>query len=65
MELWSGEVEVKHATDKALLVEYANFEFWVAISLIHEYSEIYKSDQIGETGELIIPEWLALEAGVY
>lgn len=61
---WSGEVVVIESTPKALLVEYEGEEIWVPKSQIQDDSEIYSAKQIGETGELVIPYWLAEEKGL-
>lgn len=61
---WSGEVEVKRASAKALLVVYETQEIWIPKSQIDDDSSIYSSRQVGETGELVLPEWLADEKGL-
>lgn len=60
---WADEVKVIRATDKALLVEYELDQKWIPKSQIHDDSEIYKSDQVGQIGILVIPEWLAEKLG--
>jgi hypothetical protein len=41
--------------DKAILVEHSGLEIWLPKSQIeYDFSE-------GETGELLLPEWLAIE----
>lgn len=61
---WSGEVEVVRATDRALLVAYELQEIWIPKSQIDDDSSIYSSKQVGEKGELVLPEWLADEKGL-
>lgn len=61
--LWKGEVNVVAASKKALLVNHENEEAWIPMSQIHDDSEIYKKGQVGETGILAIPEWLAEKKG--
>lgn len=61
---WSGYVTVKHATDKALLVVYEDAEVWIPKSQIHDDSTIHSHKQVGESGELVIPYWLAEEKGL-
>jgi len=56
--------EVKYVTDKALLVDIEGEEFWIPRSQIHEDSELYNSDHVGESGVLVIPRWLAEEKGL-
>ena len=63
MSLWSGDVYVLRATDKALLMTYENESAWIPMSQIHDNSEVWKKDQVGETGRLVIPEWLAKQKG--
>jgi len=66
------EVRVLYETDDAFLcVETANYEpgdsiedddkFWIPKSEIDDTSHIDKDSQVGDEGELIIPEWLAVE----
>lgn len=61
--IWKGEVTVLAATEKALRVTHENEEAWIPLSQIHDDSEIWKPSQIGETGVLAIPEWLAEKKG--
>ena len=61
---WEGDVEIRGATDKALLVEYEGEEFWIPKSQIDDDSEIYSSRQLGKTGTLVLPYWLAEEKGL-
>lgn len=52
-------VTIKRETDKALLVEHgAGPDAWVPKSQILDYSDDYR---IGDTIEIELPEWLALE----
>jgi hypothetical protein len=61
---WQGTVTVLHATEKALKVDYEGEEIWIPYSQVDDDSEIYKKEQVGETGELVISEWLAKEKGL-
>ena len=61
---WEGEVTVVRESEKALLVDYEGEEFWVPKSQIHADSEIYSSRQVGETGNLVLPYWLAEKKGL-
>lgn len=61
---WEGEVTVVRETDKALLVRYEGEDIWIPKSQIHADSEIYSSKQVGETGTLVLPYWLAEEKGL-
>lgn len=56
-------VTVKHATEKALLCEHEGDAQWVPLSQIHDDSEVYHAGQVGETGQLVIPRWLAKAKG--
>jgi len=64
MDNWAEIVKVKALTDKAILVEYETLEVWIADSLIHDDSEIYKKSEVGEEGILVIPNWLAEQKGL-
>ncbi len=61
---WQGTVTVLHATEAALKVDYEGEEMWIPFSQIDDDSEIYKKDQVGETGELVISEWMAKQKGL-
>ena len=63
MSKWIGDVRLVRTTDKALLVEYEGEEIWVPRSQVDDDSEIYSDKQVGETGLLVIPYWLAEEKG--
>ncbi len=59
-----GQVTVRAKTDRALLCELPDGEeVWFPLSQIHDDSEIYDSAQIGDTGELVVSEWLARQKG--
>lgn len=50
------------ASGKALLVEIQGGRSeWIPTSQIHADSEVYK---VGDTGTLVIPEWLATKKGL-
>ena len=59
-----GEVTVTSATDKGLWVDRGGEQEFYPFSQIHDDSEIYSAKQKGETGTLIITEWLATERGL-
>ena len=60
-QIWLG-VTIKDATVKALLVEHgAGPDVWVPKSQILDYSDDYR---LGDTIEIELPEWLALEKGM-
>ncbi len=53
--------EVKHATDRALLVELDDGrELWCPRSVVHADSEVYEA---GHSGTLIVYEWFAVKNG--
>jgi hypothetical protein len=52
---------VKRETEKALLVEIGGEELWIPKSQIHDDSEVYRE---GDTGKLVITEWIAREKGL-
>jgi hypothetical protein len=60
---WAETVEVVAVSAKAVLVRYEDVEDWVPFSQVLDDSEIYSGCQIGDTGTLVIPEWLAQEKG--
>ena len=63
-----GQVEVITITDKALLVKEAGTPGdkgdWYPKSQIHSSSELDEHSLVGETGELVITEWLATQKGL-
>lgn len=60
-QIWIA-VTIKAATVKALLVEYgAGADAWIPKSQILDYSDDYG---LGDTIEIELPEWLALEKGM-
>lgn len=64
MALWKGEVLVLGGTDKALKVQYEGEELWFPFGWIHDDSEVYSKKQVGETGTLVLPEWVAHRKGL-
>lgn len=48
----------KSSSGAALLVEIDGKNHWIPQSQIHDDSEVWKP---GDDGELVIPEWLAIE----
>lgn len=62
-DLWRGEVTLLRKSAKALLVDREGDEQWVKNSQIHDDSEIYEETQLKESGELVIPTWLAEKKG--
>lgn len=62
-DLWRGEVTVIRMSPKAILVNYENDEQWVPKSQIHDDSGVYSKTAIGNTGELVMPRWLAEKKG--
>jgi len=45
----------------ALYCEFDGKNEWIPVSKIHDNSEVWEP---GQTGELVIPEWLAIEKGL-
>lgn len=45
----------KKVTDKAVLIEFADGEVWLPLSLVEEYPEV------DEEGNVQIPYWLAMD----
>lgn len=60
-----GTVTVVTRTDNAVLVRNSDDEEeWIPFSQVHDDSEIYEDNsQTGETGKLVITEWLAGQKG--
>lgn len=54
--------EVKHKTDKAVLINDGTRDAWIPNSLIDDPD--LETLEIGETVDLLIPEWLAKEKGL-
>jgi hypothetical protein len=50
-------------TDKGLVVDYENEEGVIPFSQIDEESDVMEDSEKGETGTLVIPEWLAKVRG--
>jgi hypothetical protein len=49
------------STDKALLVEVEGREIWIPQSQVDDDSEVYEE---GQTGTLIVSDWIADEKGL-
>ena len=62
-ELFDIEIDgfVTRDTQKAILISYADHQYWIPKSQIHDDSEVYEA---GTDGTLIIPRWLAEEKGL-
>lgn len=48
-------------TEAAILIDVDGDEIWIPKSQIHEDSQVR---ELGDRGELVIPEWLAIEKGL-
>lgn len=59
-----GKVTVTGSTDKGLWVEREGEQEFYPFSQIHDDSEVYSTKQKGETGLLVISQWLATERGL-
>lgn len=58
------EVTVKHKTSNALLVvDDSDNEVWIPMSQIMFDSEINEDSEPGDTGELVVAEWIAKDRG--
>ena len=55
------DVTCTKETEKAILVEVQNEEFWIPKSLIADTSEVNCK---GDEGTLVIPEWFAEKEGI-
>lgn len=62
-KMWSGDVTVLGHSKECIIIDYENEEAFVPYSQIGEDSEITKDSKKGESGEIIIPEWLAEDRG--
>lgn len=56
---------LKAKTDKAILVFIEEFdeEFWLPSSQVHDDSEVYDGCDVGETGNLVVTNWIAEQKG--
>ena len=52
------DVEILRATDKAVLCQIEDQQVWIPQSQIDDDSEIWKE---GDTGTLIVSDWIAKE----
>lgn len=66
-------VEIKHHTDKAVLVSDGETECWIPFSLVEELKDILEDttglkvgieDELAELETITIPEWLAIQHGL-
>lgn len=59
-------VQVKHATDKAMLCVIDGDEHWVPHSQVHDDSDVYYEDGkvIGDGGKLVVKPWWAEKNGL-
>lgn len=57
-------VEVKAKTASAFLVSDGSVDVWIPFSLIDEESTLDQEAKVGDTGELLIPEWKAKQEGL-
>ena len=57
-------VTVIRATSKALLVCIDESEVWIPKSQLCDESEIDAAADEGDEGELVVPEWMAIEKGL-
>ena len=54
--------EIRRKTDKAVLIHDGIREAWIPKSQIEDHDQA--DTEIGETVELLLPEWLAKEKGL-
>lgn len=54
-------VEVKAATEKAMLVLYKDEEYWIPRSQVRDGTKVNKK---GDKGKLVISAWIAGEKGL-
>ena len=54
---------MKANTGRAILVEDEAGKTWVPVSQICDESELDADSEPGDEGELVLPEWLAVEKG--
>lgn len=55
------DVVCLRSTDKAILVDIDGDEHWIPQSQVHEDSEVYRQ---GQTGTLVITQWIAKQRGL-
>jgi hypothetical protein len=61
--LWKGEAFVVRQGFEAMLCNHENEDAWIPYSQIHDDSELWNKSAAGESGELVIPLWLAVKNG--
>jgi len=54
-EVRLDDVELVHETEKAILVRYEGEDYWIPKSQVLDFGVM----EPGQTGYLVIPEWLA------
>lgn len=57
------EVDVLKMHDQSMLVEYEGEEASIPYSIIEEESEINEFSEEGDSGDLVIPRWKAIDVG--
>ena len=62
-KMWRGDVTVMKVLNESMIVDYEGEEGFVPLSQIDEDSEITASSKKGDSGTLVIPEWLAEDRG--
>lgn len=58
------EVVIKAVTDLAFLMEIDGDDHWIPKSQILDGGNFDDDSELGDQGELLIPEWLAIEKGL-
>ena len=58
------DVEVLATTDLALLCDIEGDEHWIPKSQILNGGDLQDDAEKGDKGELVIPEWLAVDEGL-
>jgi len=61
---YEAKIEVVAATEQALLCDFDGEEHWIPKSLLGDDADIDKSSSVGDTGEISIPEWFAIQEGI-
>ena len=61
-----GFARVKKATSGAFLLDFdgTQSDTWIPRSQLMEESDIHDRSEVGDEGDVYVPEWLAIERGL-
>lgn len=61
--LGDGRVLREAKSGLALLISVENEEIWVPKSILHDESDIDETSEVGDEGDVVVPEWWAEQEG--